>query len=111
MSTLDKILVPSKFLENVTTTQYTCSTLFTIIDKCSISNNSSSTVLVNIYLVNSGGSASASNLFVSGVSILPNKSYDCPEITGQKLRNGDFIATLAGSPSALACRIVGREIS
>lgn len=104
-------LVDSKYVENVQTTQYTSTNLTTIIDKCTVSNNTASAVTLTINLVNNGGTAGADNIFVPTITVQPNSYYLCPEIVGQTLKNGQFLSTLAGSASALTIRISGRQIS
>lgn len=111
MTVITKPLLEAKLLENAQTTQYTASNVTATIDKCTITNISGAAVTLAVNLVASGGSASTTNLFISGRSLQANETYLCPELIGQVLRTGDFISTLAGTASALSCRISGREIS
>jgi hypothetical protein len=110
MTVIVTTFVDSKFLENAQTTQYTSSNVTSIIDSAVIFNDTAGAVTVDLHLVNSGGTADTSNIFISR-SINVGENYKCPEITGQTLKNGQFISTVAGSASALTCRVSGRQIS
>ena len=111
MTVTTKALVNSKFLENAQTTQYTATNVTALIDKCSVTNISAGAVTLAVNLVNSGGSASTANLFIQAKSLQPGETYLCPEIIGHTLQNGQFISAIAGTASALAFRLSGREIS
>ncbi len=111
MTVTTKAFVFSKFMENAQTTQYTATNVTAIIDKVSVTNITAGAVTLAVNLVNSGGTASTANLFISAKSLQPNETYLCPEIVGQTLQNGQFISTIAGTASALAFRVSGREIS
>jgi hypothetical protein len=102
--------VDSKFIEDAQTTQYTSTNVTSIIDAAIIFNDTGGAITVDVHLVNSAGTAGTSNLFISR-SINAGDNYKCPEITGQVLKNGQFISTIAGTASSLTLRVSGRQIS
>lgn len=103
-------LIPPKQVESVQTTQYTATGVTTIIDKITVTNTGNNNDTISVNLVTSG-SADDSNLIVDAVTILPGKTYQCPELIGQVLMSNSFISTLASSSSFLTIRCSGREIS
>lgn len=111
MTTSARTLVNSKTVEAAQTTQYTSTSVRTIIDKFTCTNYSGSVVQISVNIVPSGGSASTSNQIVRTKSIQPNETYLFPELVGTTLDPGDFISTLAGTGSALNMRTSGRVIS
>lgn len=110
MTVIYKALVQSKFLESVQTSQYAATGVKAIIDKCTVFNGTAGAVAFGANLVNSGGTAGSSNLFISRL-IQVGEEYECPELVGQVLEQGGFLSTIAGSPSSLTFRVSGREIS
>lgn len=104
-------LIETKYMENVLTTQYTsAANTRTIVDKLVLKNSISASFYAAVHLVPSGGTADASNLIVNRV-LVANESYTCPEITGQTLEPGDFIATRAAFASSIILRASGRLIT
>lgn len=111
MTVTAKCFVEAKYAENAQTTQYTSTSVRSIIDKCTVTNSSGATATIAINLVASGGSASSSNVVLQTRSLSSGEVYTCPEIVGQILNSGDFVSTLAGTASALVIRISGREVT
>lgn len=105
-----KNLIPSKFVENTQTTQFTATTATTI-DKFTVTNQSAATAHFSCNLVVSAGAASSSNLILKEKSILAGETYVCPELVGHSLESGGFISTLADTASTLVIRVSGREIT
>ena len=103
--------VSSKYLEATQTAQYTSANAKTVIDKCVITNVSSSNVKLNVNIVNSGSSVADSNIIISDRIVEPNETYNCPEIVGLILESGDFISTLSSVASALVINLNGRTIT
>jgi P pilus assembly chaperone PapD len=106
-----RVLIPPKQAENVQTTQYTAVNAKAIIDKFTVTNTTTNNVTISVNLVNSGGSASASNLVIDARAVAPDETYTCPELVGQVLEPGSFISTIASTGSALTIRASGREIT
>lgn len=106
-----RVLIPPKQAEATQTTQYTVVNAKAIVDKFTVTNTSANNVTISVNLVNSGGSASASNLVIDARAVAPDETYTCPELVGQVLEPGSFISTIASTGSALTIRASGREIT
>lgn len=111
MTTTFTNLLSCKYLENTQTTQYTSAASKTIIDKCTVTNNSANNVVLSINIVNSGDTASATNRVLNQKLMEPKETYLCPELIGHTLESGDFICTLASASSSLTINISGRVIT
>lgn len=111
MAVTTKNIIPRKVAELATTTQYTATSVRCIIDKLTATNTSAGNVTIDVHLCPSGGTASASNKVTSTKTIVPNEAYTFPEIVGQVLEAGGFIATACSSGTALVISAAGREIS
>ena len=48
-----------------------------------------------VYVIPSGGTAGATNTYISARTIAPGESYTCPELVGRGLNAGGFIQALA----------------
>lgn len=110
MTTAAVTLIESKAAENAQTTQYTSTSVVTIIDKFTATNTTAGNVTFAINLVPSGGSAATGNLMFSK-TLLPGQCYTCPELVGHVLSSGDFISTLAGAATSITIRASGRQIT
>lgn len=104
-------LIPSKYAENVQTTQYTASNCRTYIDTFVATNNNAANQSISVHLIQSGGSAGNNNLIVNLRQIAPGESYTFPELVGQILADGSIISTYATAASAITIRCSGREIT
>lgn len=112
MTTSSTVLIQSKYAPNTQTTEYTTpSNTKTIIDKFTVSNDSGGGVSFAVNIVDSGGSAGASNLILPTKTIADGETYECPELIGRRLNAGDFISLIAGAASSLVIRAEGREIT
>lgn len=111
MPTTVKNLIPPKQAESTNSSQYTALNVKAIVDKFTATNTSTVNVTFSINVVNSGGSASASNLVLDARTIAPNETYLCPEVIGQVLQANSFISTIASISSSITIRASGREIS
>lgn len=65
-----------------------------IIKAATITNTTGAPIAATIYMVPSGGAASAVNTFMSGLSIAAGSSYPCPELINQGLNAGGFIQAI-----------------
>jgi hypothetical protein len=111
MTVTAKVLVPSKSVENIQTTQYTAVNVTTIIDKFTATNYSATSASISVNLVTNGGSATNDNLITKTKTLQPAEVYTFPELVGQALSASDFISTIASASSAINLRVSGREIS
>ena len=111
MSVSASVLVESKLVEDVTTTQYTVTGTAAIIDKFTGTNVSAASASITVYLIASGGAASSSNRIMVSTAVAAGATYTFPEITGHILATGDKIATIASAANALVLRVSGRVVS
>ncbi|MCK5600591.1 hypothetical protein KAR91_01910 [Candidatus Pacearchaeota archaeon] len=111
MSVTVKNIIPRKQAEAAQTGQYVADGVKTIIDKFTATNTSASNVAFSCNLIASGGSAGDSNLVLDSQTILPGKTYLCPELVGQTLEDGGIISTLSDTASAITISASGREIT
>ena len=111
MSVIVINIIPRKQAEAVQTGQYTADNVKAIIDKFTATNTSASNIVFSCNLIASGDSASDSNLVLDSQTILPGKTYLCPELVGQTLEAGGIISTLCDTAAALTISASGREIS
>jgi len=110
MATTYSNIIASKYLETTQSAQYTSAGAKTIIDKCTITNVSSSNAVLNVNIVKKALSASDENLVIHNRVIRPNETYLCPELIGVVLESGDFISTLSDQLNALTINASGRLI-
>jgi hypothetical protein len=93
------------------------STLFTatgktIIDKFTLVETTAATISgIDVHIVPSGGSASATNRIISQKSLNANETYLCPELIGHTLEVGEFIQAKAGTATAVSVRGSGRVVT
>ena len=106
-----KVLVPAKTVENSQTTQYTATGVTAIIDKFTATNFSGTAATISVNLVTAAGSAGNVNLITKTKTLQASEVYTFPELVGQVLGIGDFISTIAGTPSAINMRVSGREVT
>ncbi|MCK5604449.1 hypothetical protein KAR91_21340 [Candidatus Pacearchaeota archaeon] len=106
--TVEKI-IPRKEIAAAETIQYTAPSTV-VIDKFTVTNTSSSTVLFSCNLPASGDATGDENLVLDSRPILAGETYPCPELAGQVLEIGDYISTLAGAGSSLTISAGGRVI-
>jgi hypothetical protein len=111
MAVTTKVLLDSKYLENVQTTQYTAVNCRALLTKVTIANNDTVNRTVSVNIVPPSGSASNTNRFIITKTIVPGENYLCPELSGQVIESGGFISTIASAASALSIRISGQEIT
>lgn len=109
MTTTIKDIIPAKNAETSQTTQYTALGVKTIIDKFTVSNTTSSNIIMSVNLVASGGTASSANRIMSR-TIAAGEAYTCPELVGHIIDVSGFISTLAGA-TGLTIKASGREVT
>lgn len=105
------VLVASKQVEAVQTTQYTPVNVKAIIDKATVTNTTATAATFSANLVNVSGTPGASNLIISARIIGAGECYTCPELVGQVLAPGQSLSAVAGTASALTLRVSGREVT
>jgi len=111
MAVVPKSIIPSQQLTAVNATYYTATNIRTIIDKMTLTNTTAGAVTVTIDLVDSGGTAGATERMISARSIAAGETYTCPEVVGHILNSGDSIQGLASAGTSITIRASGREVS
>ncbi len=111
MTTTNDALVDFKYVEDSITTQYTSTNVTTLIDYCAVTNQTGLAQTVSIYLVPSGGSASAVNRPIVTKALQAGETYLCPEVRNWTMNNGDFIAAIASAASSITLGIAGRKVT
>lgn len=111
MSITPAQLIAPQQLTNAAATYYTSTSLTTRIDKLSVTNTTGGAVTVTIYLITVGGSASAANTITYQKSINAGQTWNCPDVVGQVLKNGDFIQALASANASLTIMASGVQIT
>lgn len=111
MAVTPKSIIASQQLTAINATYYTATNIRTIIDKMTLTNTTAGAVTVTIDLVDSGGTAGATERMISARSIAPGETYRCPEVVGHVLNAGDSIQGLASAATSITIRASGREVS
>lgn len=112
MARTAKRLIAGSQLTTSAATYYTAPALTTtIIRKLSFTNTSGGAVTVTVYLITSGGSASASNTIVSARSLAAGETWSCADAEGQVLEPAGFIQALASAGTSITVIGSGIEIT
>lgn len=111
MTVTVKQLIPARTIQNAQTTQYTAVNCQALIDKATLTNETTSNVLVSVHIVVAGGTADNSNRIINNRAIAAGEAYTCPELVGHAVSNGGFISTIAGTAAAITMMVSGREIT
>lgn len=111
MAVFPKQLATPRQIPNSVTTIYTSTNVKTIIDRCVICNTTGTAATLELYLVESGGTAGTSNQAIKTRSIAAGETYLCPEVAGQILSDGGTLQTNSGTNNALSIILSGRQIS
>jgi hypothetical protein len=78
--------------------------------KATFTNDDTSTRLLTIHLVASGGTAAASNLVTKSISIPAGGTYEAFEIEGHILETGDFITAFSDVANKVTCHVSGASL-
>lgn len=111
MTITSKVLIAAKTAENVQTTQYTATSVTTIIDKFTATNYGAVAASLSVNLLNPAGTSSNDNLIIKTKTLQPSETYTFPELVGQVIANGGAISTVASAATAVNIRASGREIT
>lgn len=105
-------LVGGTQLAAAASTLYTAPTATkTQIQSMTLTNTTGGAVTATVYLVSSGGTATASNTILSAKSIAAGESYKVIEAIGQVLEAGGTIQALASSATSISMVASGIEQS
>ena len=117
MTVTVKVLYTGGQLTNAAATLFTSPTnTTTVITNATFTNVDSGARLLTVWVVRSGGSASASNIIIgasaAGFSLASGQAYVSPELAGVVLAAGDFIQAKADANSVITvAEISGYYIS
>jgi hypothetical protein len=109
MSVTPKRLVPGSQLTGSAATYYTATGVKARIDALAVVNTTAGAVTATVYLVPSGGSASASNCVLSARSLAAGETYVPPGAIGQWLDVGGTIQAFAGAVTSITLVASGIE--
>lgn len=110
MTVTVQVIIPAKIAENSQTTQFTSSSVTTIIDKFTATNFSAAIVGISVNLVTDADVPGNANLITKVKALLPNEVYTFPELVGQVLAPGGYISTLATTANSINIRASGRLV-
>jgi hypothetical protein len=110
MQRFPKRLVDGSQLTTSALTYYTApvSTLTTIA-ACTLTNTSAAPVTVTVYLVATGGTASAANTILSARALAAGESFNVGSAIGQTLSAGGQIQALASAATSITLVASGYE--
>lgn len=112
MTVVAKRLVSNVQLANSTTTYYTVAAgVKTILKKLTFTNNDSSNRLINVYVVDSGGSPGDASLLINAKYLFPGQTWDCFELSGHVMHTGDTLQMDSDAATAVTVRVSGVEIT
>lgn len=112
MARTAKRLIAGSQLTTSAATYYTAPALTTcVLRRLSCTNTTGGAVTVTLYLVASGGSASASNTLASAVSLAAGETWSCPDADGHVLAAGGFVSALASANTSITLIGSGTEIT
>ena len=111
MAVSPKKLIASQQLTGSNATYYTATNCYAIIDACTLVNTTAGAITVTLDIVDTSGSAGATERIISARSIAAGESYRCPEMVGHILNPGDTIQGLASSAASITIRCSGREVT
>lgn len=105
-------IIPSKYIESVSTTQYTApDKTKCVIDKFIVNNTTNAPVTITINVAPALGAVAGSNEFITTRILAAKQSYNCVEIVGRCLKPGDYISASASVASAVSLGATGRLIT
>lgn len=81
-----------------------------IVQKMTFANTTGTARTVTVYLIPSGGTASASNTVVTTHTVPANSEWICDPVQGHTLEAGAFIQALADGAAAVTIYASGLEV-
>lgn len=110
MTTVFQNIVPSQILPLGTLTVYTSTGVITVIDAFTMTNISPANVVVDVYLVPDGQSASEENRIIKNHILAAEETYPFYELF-QTLNAGASIVAQTDTNAAVNINVSGRVIS
>lgn len=111
MARTAKVLNAGTQLTTSAATYYTVpSSTTTVINSVALTNTTAGAVTATVYLVASGGSASASNTVLSARSLAAGETYLVPGCAGMVLAAAGTLQALASANTSISLMASGTEI-
>ena len=106
-----KQFTPAQYLTGSAATYYTATNCTARIENCTLTNTDAGAITVTVYIIASGGTASADETIISAKSIAAGDCYTCPELVGKTIPSGSFVQALAGTASKIVIHMSGIEVT
>jgi len=104
--TINQLIAPQQVAATATT-YYTSTRATTRIDSFTLTNTDTAAQTVTVYVIASGGSASAANMIISAKSIQPGECYIATEMIGKTLPASSFVQALCSTASKVTIEASG----
>jgi hypothetical protein len=105
---IKRLFAPAQ-LTTSAATYYTATSVRMVLKKLTATNTTGTSRLVTIYLVVSGGSASATNTIIYQRTVLAGQTVEFYEAENHVLESGDFLQALADAATAVSFMGAGIE--
>lgn len=105
-----KLFTPAQLTTSLATYYTAPTSTKTVIKKATLTNNNTSPETASIYLVETGGTAGATNIILKDKAIGPGETYEIYEMEGHIMNAGDFVRGIASSASQVTFHLSGVEI-
>lgn len=106
-----KQFTPAQYLTGSAATYYTATNCTARIDNCTLTNTDAGAITVTVYIIASGGTASADETIIAAKSIAAGDCYTCPELVGKTIPSGSFVQALASTASKIVIHMSGIEVT
>ena len=110
MSVTPKTITAAQVAATATTYYTAPANTRSIIKKLTFTNTTAGALTVTVYLVPSGGTASATNTLVSAQSIGAGECWECYPAAGQVLQAAGFLQALASAATSIAIQGAVAEV-
>lgn len=107
---IKQLIAPTQIAATATT-YYTATRVTARVDTFTLTNTDTAAQTVTVYLIASGGSASATNTIISAKSIQPGECYVATEMIGKTVPSGSFIQALCSTASKVTIEASGIEVT
>lgn len=111
MLTAKKLFNPALLTASAATYYTSPANTRTLVKKLTFTNTDTVARTVTVYVIPSGGSASATNTLISARALAAGETYECFEAEGHVLSTGDFIQALASTTSVVSIQGSGVEMT
>jgi hypothetical protein len=106
-----KQFTAAQYLTGSAATYYTATNCTARVDNCTFTNTDTVAVPVTVYIIASGGTASADETIISAKSLSAGECYTCPELVGKTIPSGSFVQALAGTTNKVVIHMSGIEVT